>query len=95
MTVQATPPLVTKGHPGLGRASLDPGGASSFLIPVNCSDDLNLIFAKKRYVSQMDPKNDEKVGSMIYSMIANLESFIQEAFRQELGLNWMVYILLG
>ena len=45
----------------------------------------------KRYLSQMDPKNDEKVGSMI----SNLESFIQEAFWQELGLNWMVYILLG
>ena len=43
----------------------------------------------------MDPKNDENFGSMIYSLISNLESFIQETFRQELGLNWMVYILLG
>ena len=43
----------------------------------------------------MDAKDDEKYGSMIYSLISNLESFIQETFRQELGLNWMVYILLG
>ena len=43
----------------------------------------------------MDAKDDEKYGSMIYSLISNLESFILEAFRQELGLNWMVYILLG
>ena len=49
---------------------------------------------QKRYLSQMDPKNDGKVGSMIYWLISNLESFIQETFRQELGLNWMVYILL-
>ena len=98
MTGQATPPLVTKGHPGLGRASLDPGGASSFLIRGNCSEGMKWFEfdpCQKQYLSQMDPKNDEKVGSMICSLISNLESFIQEAFRQELGLNWKVYILLG